>query len=99
MKHEIFVFDATAKRKWMKFKVLGLIHLTYNSIIFCYRSKKKNMMFWLNAVSPMIMEHIQVCINVCLPQSCGDYICFDAGFKRIKCDTTQHLQNKSIHLT
>lgn len=76
-----------------------LIILTYNSIIFCYSSKKKNLMFWLNAASLLIMELIQVCIHVCLPQGCGDYICFDAGFKRIKCDTTQHLQNKSINRT
>lgn len=56
-------------------------------------------MFWLNAVSLLIMEHIQVCIHVCLPQSSGNYICFDAGFKGIKCDTAQHLENISNHLT
>lgn len=29
-----------------------------------------------------------------VPQSCGDNICFDAGFQGIKCDTTEHLKEK-----
>lgn len=29
-----------------------------------------------------------------LPQSCGNNICFDTGFQRIKGDTTQHLQRR-----
>lgn len=31
---------------------------------------------------------------IMVPQSCGDNICFDAGFQGIKCDTTEHLKEK-----